>query len=141
MPQRVVYSQGVYLVPRRDGRVIVGATTEFENYDKTVKAGAVLELLGNAVHLMPELRGARFEKAWAGLRPCTPDRLPVLGPCPVEGLYYATGHFRNGILLTPFTAQVLAELIVTGATDLDLSPFSVSRFSPRESHRAAASGT
>ncbi len=139
LPERVVYSQGVYLVPRRDGRVILGATTEFENYDKTVKAGAVLELLGNAVNLMPELRGARFGKVWAGLRPYTPDRLPILGPSPIEGLFYATGHFRNGILLTPLTARVLSELIVAGTTDVDLSPFSVCRFSAKESYKMAAS--
>ena len=88
---------------------------------------------------MLELRGARFGKAWAGLRPYTPDRLPILGPSPIEGLFYATGHFRNGILLTPLTARVLSELIVAGTTDVDLSPFSVCRFSAKESYKMAAS--
>jgi glycine oxidase len=127
-PRRVVYSHEVYVVPRRDGRILFGATMEKTGFDKRVKAEALRSLLEAGFELLPGLRGAAFHSAWAGLRPCAPDDLPLLGRTPLEGLFLATAHFRNGILLAPLTARVTADLVTTGNAGWDLSPFSVTRF-------------
>jgi glycine oxidase len=118
----------VYVVPRADGTVLLGSTIEHVGFRKEVTAGAVERLLAGAARLMPELAGARFVTAWSGLRPGTPDGLPILGPCRVPGLFFAAGHFRNGILLAPVTALAVADA-VTGGGRRDLSAFSIERFS------------
>ncbi len=123
----VLSSEDVYLVPRSDGRVLVGATAERAGFRKEVTASGVATLLSAAVALAPSLASARLSNAWAGLRPGTPDGLPILGESPVAGLYLATGHFRNGILLAPITALRLADLL-TGAGAPDLAPFAPERF-------------
>jgi glycine oxidase len=105
---RIVCSERVYLVPRPDGRLIVGATQEERGFDTVVTAGGVHELLREAYRVLPGVAEMEFAGAIAGLRPGTPDNLPVIGRGAVDGLVLATGHFRNGILLTPLTAAAVA---------------------------------
>jgi glycine oxidase len=108
--ERIVASERVYLVPRPDGRLIVGATTEERGFDATVTAGGVYELLREAYRLLPDVAEMELVESMAGLRPGTPDNLPLIGPGALDGLLLACGHYRNGILLAPLTAQALAEL-------------------------------
>jgi glycine oxidase len=105
---RIVCSERVYLVPRGDGRLIAGATVEERGFDTAVSAGGVLELLREAYRLLPEVAEMELVTAVAGLRPGTPDNLPLIGPGAIDGLVLATGHFRNGILLAPLTAERIA---------------------------------
>ncbi|SCF16103.1 glycine oxidase [Micromonospora mirobrigensis] len=124
------YADGepVYLVPRTDGEVVVGATVE-ERADTEVTAGAVLRLLRAAVDLVPELAEYDLVEAAAGLRPGTPDNAPILGPLPGRpGVLAATGHHRHGIVLTPLTADLITQLVVTGVADPLLAPFAPDRF-------------
>ncbi|TWJ25864.1 glycine oxidase [Micromonospora endolithica] len=128
------YADGehVYLVPRVDGEVVVGATVE-ERTDTTVTAEAVLRLLRAAVDLLPELAGYDLVETVAGLRPGTPDNAPILGPLPGRpGVLAATGHHRHGIVLTPVTADLIADLITTGVADPLLAPFTPDRFTTEE---------
>lgn len=125
----IVSSDEAYLAPRPDGTVLIGSTVEFVGYEKAVTGEAVARLLSAAFRLVPSLGAARFVAAWSGLRPGTPDGLPILGPCETPGLWFATGHFRNGVLLAPLTARLLAQLL-TGSSVRDLSPFSIERFEP-----------
>jgi len=127
--ETIVASDDVYLVPRPDGTVLLGSTAERVGFHKAVTAEAVSRLIAAATRLVPALGAARFVTAWSGLRPATPDGLPVLGAGPVQGLFFAAGHFRNGILLAPVTARILADLL-TGGPARDLSPFSIERFAP-----------
>jgi glycine oxidase len=114
--ERIVCSERVYLVPREDGRLIVGATVEERGFDTVVSAGGVLELLREAYRLLPDVAEMELVGAIAGLRPGTPDNLPLIGPGAVDGLVLATGHFRNGILLAPLTAElIVAALAGPGA--------------------------
>jgi glycine oxidase len=106
--ERIVVSERVYLVPRADGRLVVGATVEEQGFDTRVTAGGVHELLREAYRALPEVAELELVEAMAGLRPTTPDNLPLIGPGPIEGLVLATGHFRNGILLAPITAERVA---------------------------------
>jgi len=106
--ERIVASERVYLVPRPDGRLIVGATTEEQGFDTAVTAAGVHELLREAYRLLPDVAEMELLGAVAGLRPGTPDNLPLIGPGAVPGLVLATGHFRNGILLAPLTAERIA---------------------------------
>ncbi|MER7165862.1 glycine oxidase ThiO [Micromonospora sp. NPDC000207] len=118
----------VYLVPRADGEVVVGATVE-ERSDTTVTAGAVLRLLRAAVDLVPELAEYDLVETVAGLRPGTPDNAPVLGTLPGRpDVLVATGHHRHGIALTPVTADLIADLVTTGVPDPRLAPFAADRF-------------
>jgi glycine oxidase len=106
--ERIVASERVYLVPRPDGRLIVGATTEERGFDTAVTAGGVHELLREAYRLLPDVAEMELVDAIAGLRPGTPDNLPLIGSGAVDGLILATGHYRNGILLAPLTAEAIA---------------------------------
>lgn len=105
----IVASERVYLVPRDRGRLIVGATVEERGYDTTVTAGGLHELLREAYRLLPDVAEMELVGARAGLRPGTPNNLPLVGPAPLEGLLWATGHFRNGILLAPLAAKAIAD--------------------------------
>jgi glycine oxidase len=125
----LVSSSDVYLVPRPDGTVLLGATVERVGFHKAVTAEAVARLIDAALRLMPSLGDAAFATAWSGLRPATPDALPVLGASPLPGLFFAAGHHRNGILLAPVTATIVADLL-TGGPRRDLAAFSVERFAP-----------
>jgi len=110
----VLRTEDVYVVPRGDGRYVVGATVEERGFDDAVTAGAVHDLLRDAVEVLPGIAELELEEARAGLRPGTPDNMPVIGSGALDGLHWATGHYRHGILLTPLTADiVVAEL--TGA--------------------------
>jgi glycine oxidase len=106
--ERIVCSECVYVVPRPDGRLIVGATVEERGFDTEVSAGGVLELLREAYRLLPDVAEMELVEAIAGLRPGTPDNLPLIGPGEIDGLLLATGHFRNGVLLAPLTADRIA---------------------------------
>ncbi|MFF0229206.1 glycine oxidase ThiO [Micromonospora sp. NPDC005254] len=124
------YADGehVYLVPRADGEVVLGATVE-ERADTSVTAGAVLRLLRAGVDLLPELTEYDLVEAVAGLRPATPDNAPILGPLPGRpDVLAATGHHRHGIVLTPITAEKIADLVTTGVPDPLLAPFGADRF-------------
>ncbi len=125
----LVSSPAVYLVPRGGGRVLIGATVEHVGFDKRVTLDAIVGLGQAAMAICPMLRAAGVERSWAGLRPHSPDGLPILGEAPgLPGLVLATGHFRNGILLTPITARLIAELILSGRPSRSLDPFSAARF-------------
>jgi glycine oxidase len=127
--KHVIRSPEVYLIPRSDGRIIVGTTVEEAGFDKRTDVATIQRLHRAAVAMVPELRNARILEDWAGLRPGTPDALPILGLTSTSGYYVATGHFRDGILLAPITAKVMAEVIVGRLPDHDLAPFSPARFS------------
>lgn len=117
--------QGGYVVPRHDGRVVIGATSEDTGFDKRVTAGGLLHLLAMATSVLPVLAMGELRDHWAGLRPMAGDGLPLLGPHPqIGGLVLATGHHRNGILLVPATAQLVAQVVLQAETSMDLAPFS-----------------
>ena len=118
----------VYIVPRRDGRIVVGATVEERGFDMTVTAGAVYELLRDAFELVPGLSELELVECVAGLRPGSPDNAPMIGATGLDGLFVATGHYRNGILLTPLTAEAMAELLVSGTPPETIEPASPLRF-------------
>lgn len=123
----VLQSDRVYLVPHADGTVLAGATSEHVGFDKRVTPPAVRDLIAAATALAPMLESADFVGARAGLRPATPDELPLLGPSPIAGLHLAAGHYRSGVLLAPVTAKIVADEM-EGRGGSDLSPFSVDRF-------------
>ncbi|MGH7563452.1 MAG: NAD(P)/FAD-dependent oxidoreductase, partial [Gemmatimonadota bacterium] len=126
----IVGGRGAYCVPRGDGRVVIGATVEERGFDDRVSRVEVDALVASAVDIVPALSAAEVVSRWAGLRPGTPDSLPVLGPDPdLPGLVYATGHYRNGILLAPLTAEVVAALVCGQPEPLDLSAFAPDRVS------------
>ena len=115
--QRIIATERVYLVPRPDGRLVVGATVEEMGFDTSITAGAVHELLREAYRALPEVAEMELFETRAGLRPGTPDNAPIVGPGAIEGLVLATGHFRNGILLAPLTAEKVARLVVGERTE------------------------
>lgn len=118
----------VYLVPRSDGRVIVGATVEEQGFDRTVTAGAVHDLLRYAYELVPGITELELVEIGVGHRPGTPDNAPLIGRTAIEGLHVATGHYRNGILLLPITASAIATLLSSGHVVEGIAPFSPTRF-------------
>jgi glycine oxidase len=120
--ERIVCSERVYMVPRPDGRLIVGATVQERGFDTTVSAGGVLELLREAYRLLPDVAEMELVEAIAGLRPGTPDNLPLVGPGAIDGLLLATGHFRNGILLAPLTADAIAAQLAGAAPPAAIAP-------------------
>ena len=126
--QHVVRSPKVYLIPRSDGRLLVGATVEEAGFDKRTVPATIQRQHQAALELMPKLRDAKILEDWAGLRPGTPDGLPILGETQVPGYYVATGHFRDGILLAPVTAQIMAQVLSGETLSQDISPFSPQRF-------------
>ena len=109
--QRATWVPGAYLVPRDDGRLLIGATVESVGFDERVTAQGVHELLHAALGAAPALAGFSITESWAGIRPGTPDGLPLLGPTPIDGYFLASGHYRNGILLAPATARLIADAI------------------------------
>jgi len=127
---RVLHIPGTYAVTRRDGKILVGSTVESVGYDKRVTAKGIQKLSGGLLKISPDTASFRFCEARAGLRPRSRDNQPILGQTPIEGLILAAGHFRNGILLAPITAKVIAETILRKPLSFDLRPFDVSRFPP-----------
>ncbi|GAA2832794.1 glycine oxidase ThiO [Kitasatospora paracochleata] len=129
----VVRGQHIYLVPRADGELVIGATSEEQGYDTTVTAGGVWELLRDAHELVPGITELPLAETNAGLRPGSPDNAPLLGPTALPGLVAATGHYRNGVLLTPVTGDLLAEYLATGALPDLAAAFSPDRFTTKVS--------
>jgi len=132
-----LWSDHMYLVPRNDGRIIAGSTVEYEGFDRSVTAAGIKKILSGAIALVPALETARIEETWAGLRPDSPDHLPILGPTDLEGLLIATGHFRSGILLTPITARLICEWVTAQKVSVDWEPFSPLRFQKARHSRSA----
>ncbi|SFC73035.1 glycine oxidase [Streptomyces aidingensis] len=124
----VVRGSSVYLVPRRSGELVIGATSEEQGWDTTVTAGGVYQLLRDAHELVPGLTELPLAETRAGLRPGTPDNAPLLGPSGLDGLLLATGHYRNGILLAPVTGEILAEVLTEGELPGRWQAFSPMRF-------------
>jgi glycine oxidase len=124
----VLWAPGAYLVPRRDGRLIVGGTVEEKGFDDTITAGGVMALLDAAWRAVPAVEELPIDEIWVGHRPGSRDDAPILGPGPLDGLFYATGHHRNGILLTPITADAMARLILDDVVDPAIRPFGLERF-------------
>ena len=126
---RVVWGPECYLVPWRNGAMLVGATVEEAGFDETATAAGVTRLLGASADLLTAMPQARFEAVRVGLRPGTPDELPLIGPSStMPGVYYATGHYRNGILLSPLTAKLVADLVIDGRRGPDLELVRPDRF-------------
>ena len=124
----VVRTPDVYLIPRSDGRLVIGATQEEAGFDKRTVPETILKLRNSAINLVPRLAEARILEDWAGLRPGTPDKLPILGETSIPGYFVATGHFRDGILLAPITARVIAQVITGRRPTFDLGTFRADRF-------------
>jgi glycine oxidase len=124
----VVWAPGAYLVPRRDGRLLVGATVEEKGYDSSLTAGGMLSLLEAAWRAVPAIEDLPIDEMWVGHRPGSRDDAPILGAGPIDGLIYATGHHRNGILLAPITADTIARLALDDVVDAAIRPFGIERF-------------
>ena len=125
----VIYSPRGYIVPRRDGRLLAGSTTEHAGFEKRVTAAGVQAITSAALEISPRIASLPMTDSWAGLRPRAADTLPVLGPCAeITGVYYATGHYRNGILLAPITGELIAGAIVDQVFPPALNIFSPDRF-------------
>lgn len=120
---RLAFGGDCYLVPRADGRVLLGSTLEFVGFKRGVTAGGIRSLLDGAIHLVPELAHAEVTATWSNFRPYTQDHLPLLGSTSVEGLFLASGHYRTGILLAPATAKIIADLVTRKRPKVDLSAF------------------
>lgn len=121
----------IYLIPRSDGRLLIGATVEDKGFDTQVTAGAVFDMLDRARQILPHLDELPIVDSWAGLRPASTDEYPIIGPTNVDGLLVATGHYRHGILLAPITAQAVTQYILTGQIMDEIAPFSPLRFANR----------
>jgi glycine oxidase len=129
LSRHVIYSSSGYLVPRRDGRVLAGSTAEHVGFDKGVTEEGLAAIKSMAIEIAPDIAALPVIDSWSGFRPRAKDGLPVLGPTAnVEGLFYATGHYRNGILLAPITGKVIADAIVDGVVPDSVSAFSPDRF-------------
>lgn len=138
--RHVLRSERGYLVPRgmdNPQTVVVGSTIENAGYAKCVTSGGIEKILSAANELVPELAKAEIIETWCGLRPGTPDQLPILGPVDIDGLAFATGHYRNGILLAPVTAKLIGEWIAERRTSIDWETFSPLRFPLANADRSA----
>ncbi len=127
-PKHIIWSAGVYIVPRANGRIIIGATMEDAGFDMGVVEDAIEEQFRCAVRAVPSLEDAEIVDTWAGIRPGTPDDLPLMGPTSQPGVWAATGHFRNGILLAPITGELMAQAVMEGVSPAPLVPFLPNRF-------------
>ncbi len=126
--RRVLRSEKGYLVPRRDGRIVAGSTSEEVGFERRVTPAGMRKIFDVAIELFPGLAGAEVLETWSGLRPGTPDDLPILGPTDISGLLIATGHYRNGILLAPVTAKLIREWITGAHGGFDATAYSPMRF-------------
>ncbi len=123
-----IRSHNVYIVPRSDGRIVIGATVEEAGFDTNVDPDTILRLHQLAANLVPELGEGLIHESWAGLRPGSPDNLPIMGRTSIGGYFVATGHFRNGILLAPITARVMTQVVLGQEAEFALAAFSPQRF-------------
>jgi glycine oxidase len=128
----VVWTPQVYLVPRDDGRLVVGATVEESGFDAQPTAGGVLSLLDGAWRAVPGVEALPLHRIWVGHRPGSRDDAPLLGPSGMDGLLLATGHYRNGILLAPITADLIAGCVLEGRLADWAAPFAATRFDRRQ---------
>jgi glycine oxidase len=138
--RRVLRSEHGYIVPRDHASpqmLVAGSTLESAGYQKAVTSGGIERILSAVNEIAPGLASAEIVETWCGLRPGTPDELPILGPADVEGLVMATGHYRNGILLAPVTAKLIAEWITDGRTFMNCEEFSPLRFLRGNADRSA----
>jgi glycine oxidase len=126
--QHVVRAPGAYIVPRSSGKILIGATVEDVGFDKSVDQQTIRQLHSAATRYVPELASAAITESWAGLRPGTPDDLPVIGETTSKRVFLASGHYRNGILLAPVTARIMANLITGKPAGTDIAAFSPARF-------------
>jgi len=126
--RHVVRTPDIYIIPRSDGRILLGATVEEAGFDKRTDPVTVQRLFRAGVQAAPVLASTRIHDAWAGLRPGSPDDLPILGETAIPGYFAATGHYRDGIMLAPATADAMARLITGSQPTVDLAPFSPLRF-------------
>ncbi|MEC4806885.1 MAG: glycine oxidase ThiO [Jaaginema sp. PMC 1079.18] len=126
--KQVLYGTDTYIVPRRDGLIIIGATSENVGFTPEITPAGVQQLLANAMRLFPRLKDFPLQEFWWGYRPATPDDLPILGASPLENLTLATGHYRNGILLAPITAKLIADFVLSQEADPLLAYFHWERF-------------
>jgi len=122
--QHAIRAGGTYIIPRSDGRMVIGSTLEEMGFDKRVDPDIIRELHDSAARVLPRLSECRMLESWTGLRPGTPDKLPILGPTDIEGYYLSAGHYRDGILLAPVTALVMSQLLRGMKPEFDLGPFS-----------------
>jgi glycine oxidase len=127
----VVWAPGAYLVPRNDGRLLIGATVEENGFDPHLTAGGQLALLEATWRALPGIEELPIHEQWVGFRPGSRDDAPIIGESALPGLVYATGHYRNGILLTPITADAVASLVIEGKADPRVANFSLARFAQR----------
>ncbi|MDQ3649555.1 MAG: glycine oxidase ThiO [Acidobacteriota bacterium] len=126
--RHVIYTPRGYIVPRRDGRILAGSTTEHVGYRSGVTVEGVRSIVAHSLEIAPSIAGLSFSESWSGLRPRAADEWPIIGASDeVRGLFYATGHYRNGILLSPLTGQLIADVIVDGRTPRLLEAFSPAR--------------
>ncbi|HZU29658.1 MAG TPA: FAD-dependent oxidoreductase, partial [Candidatus Angelobacter sp.] len=135
----VVRAPEVYIVPRSSGKILIGATVEDAGFDKTVEPTVIQNLLNLAAKYIPGLASAQIIESWAGLRPGTPDDLPILGAAEIPGVFLATGHFRNGILLAPVTAAIMSALVMGRPAPFDLASCSPGRWQQEGSVQRASS--
>ena len=126
--ERILFAPDIYIVPRRDGRIVIGATSEDVGFTPQNTPSGIQALLERAIRLYPQLQHYPIQEFWWGFRPATPDELPILGTSPYKNLTLATGHYRNGILLAPVTASLIADLIWEQKSDSLLAHFNYSRF-------------
>jgi glycine oxidase len=126
--RHVVWAAKAYIAPRTDGRLVIGATVEERGFDGTMTAGGVLALLEGAWRAVPGVEDLPIDEMWSGFRPGSRDDAPILGPTDIDGLVYATGHYRNGILLTPITARAISQYILNGECEDAIKPFTLDRF-------------
>ncbi len=126
--QHTIRTPEIYIIPRSDGRIVLGATVEEAGFDKRVNPATVQRLHQAAAKVVPEIAHMRIHDAWAGLRPGSPDSLPIIGATSQSGYFAATGHYRDGILLAPITAHLMTQLLTGCEPDFDLTPFSPLRF-------------
>lgn len=130
--RHVLWAPKIYLVPREDGRLIIGGTVEERGFDTRLTAGGMLSVLEAAWRAVPAIEELPIDETWVGFRPGSRDDAPILGPCEVDGLVFATGHHRNGILLTPVTADVVSRYIIGGRADEAFATFGIDRFERHE---------
>lgn len=135
--EHVVWAPSAYLTPRRDGRLIVGATVEERGFNTDMTAGGLFALLEAAWRVLPTIEELPIDETWSGFRPTSRDDAPILGPTSVDGLVMATGHHRNGILLTPVTADAVSRFILTGELPDEIAPYGIDRFNTAPNKAAA----
>ena len=127
-PTRIVFGAGGYVVTRPDGRVLCGSTTERVGFERGITFGGMAEVIGKATQIAPALRSASIEEQWSSFRPGTPDGLPLVGETGVKGLFLASGHYRNGILLAPLTAELIADAVAGKPSSREAQALSPHRF-------------